>query len=229
METDRLKLVLLPGMDGTGELFSGVLEHLQGFDTQVIPLPQTGSQDYPTIINYIKSKLPNDAFILIAESFSGALAAELAKEHLPNLKKIIFVATFLTPPNAVLLSIAARLPLKLLSKVPFSKYIQKQLFIGKSSNAELVDLFQNILNKLPSKLLPSRIKTMQGLDFSSEKLDLPCLYIQALSDRLVSGSKYLEFQQYFSDIKLVQFEGPHFILQTKPRECAMAIAEHAVT
>jgi pimeloyl-ACP methyl ester carboxylesterase len=224
-----MKLVLLPGMDGTGELFSYILEYLKEFDTQVISLPQTGSQDYPTIINYIKSKLPNQEFTLIAESFSGALAAELAKEHLPNLKKIAFVATFLSPPNAALLSIAAKLPLKSLSKVPLAKYIQKQLFIGKSAKPELVDLFQSILNKLPSEILSNRIKTMQDLAFSTESLDIPCLYIQALSDRLVSANKYSEFQQYFSNIKLVQFEGPHFIMQTKPRECAIAIAEHAST
>ena len=222
-----MKIVLLPGMDGTGELFLYILEHLKEFDTQVIPLPQTGNQDYPTIINYIKSKLPNDEFTLIAESFSGALAAELAKEHIPNLKKIVFVATFLSPPNAMLLSIAAKLPLKSLSKVPLAKYFQKQLFIGKSANPELVDLFQSILNALPSDILSNRIKTMQSLAFSCESIDIPCLYIQALSDRLVSENKYLEFQQYFSNIKLVQFDGPHFIMQTKPKECAIAIAEHA--
>jgi len=210
-------------MDGTGELFSSVLKQLQEYDTQVIPLPQSGSQDYPNIITHIKSKLPCYDFILIAESFSGILAAELAKEHLPNLKGIVFVATFLSPPNAALLSVASRLPLKSMLKVPFAKLIQKQLFLGKSASSSLVELFQSILEKLPSQLLSARLKTMQRMSFSSECLDIPCIYIQALSDRLVPPSKYNEFQRYFSNISLVKFEGPHFILQTKPKECANVI------
>ncbi len=221
-----MKVVLLPGMDGTGELFSNVLEHLQHFDTKVIPLPETGKQDYSTLIDYIKSKLPKEEFIFIAESFSGALAAKIAQERIPNLKKIIFVATFISPPNAALLSIASRLPLKLLSKVPLSVYFQKQLFLGSTTEPELVNLFQSILNKLPSQLLSARIKTMQGLTFIGNNINIPCLYIQALSDRLVSANKFAEFEQYFTNIKLAQFEGPHFILQTKPRECANAISEH---
>ena len=47
------KLVLLPGMDGTGELFEGFLSNFDG-DYIVISLPQSGSQDHASLANIIK-------------------------------------------------------------------------------------------------------------------------------------------------------------------------------
>ncbi len=229
MEVTNLKIVLLPGMDGTGDLFKYLLSHLEPYDTQVIPLPQSGSQDYTTLINYLKTRLPNEDYILIAESFSGALATKLINEDIHQPKKIIFVATFLTPPNPILLSIAKKLPLKTLAKLPLSQYFQKQLFIGESAEQDLVELFQDILNKISAEVLSDRIKSMQSLSINNPTRDIPCLYIQASSDRLVSSNKYNEFKKYFSNIELIQFEGPHFILQTKPKECADVIAEFIST
>jgi hypothetical protein len=61
-----LKLVLLPGMDGTGELFAPLLKHLSKFDVEIIAYPQVGGQDYQTLIDFVSGKLPNEKYILSA-------------------------------------------------------------------------------------------------------------------------------------------------------------------
>jgi pimeloyl-ACP methyl ester carboxylesterase len=222
-----LKLVLLPGMDGTGDLFSPLIRELSELDCLVIPLPNEGSQTYRSITNIVREKLPEEDFILVAESFSGPIGATLAKEGGANLKGVIFIATFLSSPNKLLLSIAKFLPLKLLSKLPFSRFFHRALFLGSSASNELVDLVQSTVNSLPSVLIKSRLSAMNSLSYCSEGIEFPVAYIHAASDRLVPSGKAHEFRAIFNKIIIQTIEGPHFILQAKPAECAVVISELA--
>ena len=220
-----MKLVLLPGLDGTGDLFAALLIELSEFECWVITLPATGAQDYPSIVEQVKEKLPKDDFVLVAESFSGPIGAVLASEGLPQMKGVIFVASFLSPPKKLLVGFARYLPLKMLSKMPLAGYLHKLLFLGPDASHQLVDLFQQTILSLSPQIIKARLKSIQSLSVSSENLDLPAAYIQALSDRLVPAGKIVEFKSRFENLTIQPIEGPHFILQSKPAECAVAISE----
>lgn len=220
-----MKLVLLPGMDGTGNLFSPLLYALSGFDCTVIPLPNTGPQDYVSISRPVIDKLPKEDFILIAESFSGPLATALAKEGIDNLKGIIFVATFLSTPRKYLLSIAKKLPLKLLANLPLTEPLHKRFFLGIDASCGLIDLFRTTLRSLPSEIIKERLKSLHSLAYKPEKIHLPAAYIQATSDKLVPPDKAIEFERCFENLIIKSIEGPHFILQAKPAASAEAISE----
>ena len=220
-----MKLVLLPGLDGTGNLFSAVLAELSEFECEVISLPAEGAQDYPSIVRYVKKKLPTDDFVLIAESFSGPIGMALAKEGFDNMIGVIFVASFLSPPNRLLVGVARYLPLKSLSKAPFAAYFHKLLFLGANASKQLVELFQQTIISLPPQLIKDRLKSIQMLSVDSEKLDLPAAYIQASSDRLVPLAKVEDFKSRFKNLTIRSIEGPHFVLQSKPAEAAVVIAE----
>lgn len=212
-------------MDGTGNLFSPLLRALSNFDCEVIALPDTGSQDYASITRVVKERLPKEDFILVAESFSGPIGTALAKEGIDNLKGIIFVATFLSAPSGLLLAAAQLLPLKFLSNLPFAKHFHKALFLGSGASNELTHLFISTVRSPPSVLIKARLSSMQSLSFSPEEIKLPVGYIQAASDKLVSPDKAVEFCNSFNNIAIKTIEGPHFILQAKPTECAVVISE----
>lgn len=220
-----MKLVLLPGMDGTGKLFSPLIRALSEFDCKVIRLPETGSQDYSSITASVRGKLPEDDFVLVVESFSGPIGSALAREGIENMKGIIFVATFLSAPRKVLLSIAHLLPLKFLSTMPFSTYFHKILFLGSEASSDLVNLFKTTVNTLPTSLIKARLSTMFSLQAGSDKCGLPAGYIQAVSDNLVLSDKVDEFKYSFKNMVVKTVDGPHFILQAKPAECAVVISE----
>jgi pimeloyl-ACP methyl ester carboxylesterase len=222
-QNKNLTLVLLPGMDGTGKLFDPLLKHLHGFNLQVVNLPQSGEQDYLSLTDYVKNQLPNNDFILIAESFSGPIAAQLAQLNIEKLKGIVFVATFLSSPNPMLLKLARRLPIKLLSQLPLAKYFIKKLFLGKEAGVSLIKKFQSIVNQVPTKVLKLRMQIMQDLEFQLFQSTIPALYIQPSRDRLVDKSKGVEFQQFFELLVLHKIIGPHFILQSHPKECSKII------
>lgn len=222
-----MKLVLLPGLDGTGDLFSSLLQELSGFQCEIIQLPTSGAQDYQTLTDFVLGELPDDDFVLVAESFSGPIGMNISKVGLTNLKGVIFVATFLSPPNSKLIALAKILPLKFLSVLPAAKAAYKMLFLGSKASDTLTQLFQSTIQNLPASLINARLTSIQSLSFNREFLTLPAAYIQAVSDKLVPVDKANDFCDCFESITIKAIEGPHFILQAKPTECAKAIAEMA--
>ena len=83
-----MKLILLPGLDGTGNLFEPFVAHLpEEFPATIISYPTDQKLNYEQLKNLVIRQLPNDEpFALIAESFSGAIAVLIATEAPPNLK-----------------------------------------------------------------------------------------------------------------------------------------------
>lgn len=84
-------VLMLPGLDGSGSLSTPFLSALQahGLTTQAITLPAQGGQDHATLAQRLWSQLPGHPFILLAESFSGPLAVELATRHPTGLRGLV--------------------------------------------------------------------------------------------------------------------------------------------
>lgn len=219
-----MKLVLLPGMDGSGRLFDNFLS-FYGDDNQIIVLPTDIPQDYPSLANYVTTLLPAEDCIILAESFSGGIVPHLINGSNQQIKGIIFVASFLSCPNRTLIEIAKRLPIKIMSKLPFSDLIQRYLFFDNKTSPEQLSLFNNILESIPSTILRARFNTMIGMQAPSQPTTIPAVYIQATRDKLVSADKWLEISNLFDGIKRVQIMGPHFVLQSLPEESARRVFE----
>lgn len=220
-----MQLVLLPGMDGTGELFSPLLPYLKHYQVNIITLPENCDQSYTTLTQYISNKLPVSDYLLVAESFSGPIAAMLASSATVKPLGIVFVASFLTPPNQLLLSITRFIPIKSLATLPLIKYLCYRLLLGKDRNAALQALFDQTIKKIPSNLLKERLKTIRNLNYKEPLQNLPASYIQASEDLLVNASQLRIFKQYFPHIQQHLLPGTHFILQTNPQECAQVIIQ----
>jgi hypothetical protein len=83
-----VKLVLLTGMDGTGDLFEPLIKALPGIEIQVIRYPLDRSLSYPELLSLVTSSLSgSEPFALLAESFSTPIAIQLAAKRPPNLKR----------------------------------------------------------------------------------------------------------------------------------------------
>ena len=75
-----LKLVLLPGMDGTRTLFQPFVDALAGeFEIQIVRYPTHKAFGYEELEAFVRAALPTDSpFILLGESFSGPIAVSIA-------------------------------------------------------------------------------------------------------------------------------------------------------
>jgi len=217
-------LVLLPGMDGTGELFAEFLSYYDG-DHLVISLPESGPQDHANLANVINKQLPNEDYILLAESFSGGIVPELLKLNLTHMKGVIFVASFLSSPRGYLIGLAKLLPIKTLASLPLSNIVHRLLFLGQEATKPLLSTFANVIKSIPKQILSSRLEVMKRQQLPQVTFNIPAIYIQALSDRLISPKKSQEVAYVFKHVEFVDIEGPHFILQAKPRLAARLVTE----
>ena len=73
-------LILLPGLDGTGDFFQPLLDEIAGkIPTTVVRYPIDGGYDYDSCLEIVQAMLPADEkYVLLGESFSGPLAVTLA-------------------------------------------------------------------------------------------------------------------------------------------------------
>jgi pimeloyl-ACP methyl ester carboxylesterase len=221
-----MRIVLLPGMDGTGELFAPLLEKLPlAIKCAVISYEKDKKQSYKELVEYVHNLLPtNEDYIIVAESFSGPIAFELAKNNDPNLKSIIFVASFLSSPNP-LLSVVKWLPLSILFKAPIPTQFVKKYLLGVEINDDLISKFRNILGEINTNVLSYRLRQMASLELGSHKLEVRAIYLQATDDKLVSENSFTNFKLSMENLRVILVPGPHFLLQANPTACAAIIEE----
>ena len=229
-----MRLILLPGMDGTGQLFSPLRHALAecGHEIQarVIPYPQA-CLSYAELTDYVQAQLPaQEAFIVLAESFSGPVAYQLARRAIPNMRAMILVASFLRNPNPDLLWLSRILPLSVLLRFSPPDQIIKKWMLGDKASDEQLREFKSVLKSVPNKVIIFRLAQIARLSLNLqtinlETISLPVYYLQAVNDRLVDKNNIHDVQRVSPDLKSIEMDGPHFILQTKPRECARYITE----
>jgi hypothetical protein len=95
-----MTLVLLPGMDGTGRLFTGFRALLDPrFKVTVVSYPSDQPLGYSELEILVRSSLTeNRPFVLLAESFSGPLAIPIAASLPSGLAGLVLCFTFSRSP-----------------------------------------------------------------------------------------------------------------------------------
>lgn len=211
-------LVLLPGLDGTGLLFKPFLACLPlKIKTKVITYPAEQTLDYAGLVDYVRPRLPNEDFILLAESFSGPVAYLLAQEKQQHLKSIIFAASFLSAPQPRLQKLAQKIPL---FSFPIPKLVIKHALLGKEIEQSMIGLFKQAVKSIPAEVLNFRLKQITMLELAGRIEEIPCSYIQAVDDKLVLANSLDLFKERIEHLNVLSIKGPHFILQAQAKKCA---------
>ena len=220
-----MKLVLLPGMDGTGRLFAPLLGRLDDrVEPVVIGYPEHEQLDYGQLHRFVRARLPRDEpFVLLGESFSGPIAIMLAAEAPAGLSGLILCATFARNPMPALAPfgrIAAGLPLKAL---PVS-VIALALF-GRASSSSLRKALNGALAGVATQVMRRRMSEVLDCDVSAlaKTIRVPSLYLRGTKDRLVSLRSAHELQDCVPGLKIATLDAPHMVLQTMPAQSAELI------
>lgn len=222
-----MKIVLLPGMDGTGILFEPLKKELGNEqDIQVISYAPDLKQTYTQLVEQVRTDLPEkEEFVLVAESFAGPIGYQVAVNSPANLKAVIFVGTFLTLPKKFK-RIMKIFPLGWLLNLPIPTFVVKTFFLGKDIPDEVIGLFRQSIKQLAPGVLAFRLKELYKLKASSKVIEVPCSYIIASNDKLVPKSHVNEYKSIAPQLDVVQIKGPHFIVQANPEECAKVVKKY---
>lgn len=220
-----MKIILLPGLDGTGDLFNPILKALpSNCSNHVISYPQNTEMNYQALADYVYKQLPkNEDYILIAESFSGPVAYLLALMKPEHLKSVIFFASFLRNPRPIALSLCKFLPMSILLSFPIPKVIVRLFLLGKSINKSTMSLFVNTLDKVPKRMMAFRLKELSQFHAQKRLNNMRTTYVQAINDKLVSSKSVRPFKELVENIIILKVEAPHFILQANSLVCAKII------
>jgi pimeloyl-[acyl-carrier protein] methyl ester esterase len=222
-------IVLLPGMDGTGELFSQfVLLKPVDFEVTAIALPQQPGS-YSDLERLIEPHIPGDVpFVLLGESFSGPLAIRLAAKRPPNLRGLILCNSFAAPPRA---GFWKMLPWATIFRIPPPNVILRRYLAGDNSSLSLLADIRRTLSNVPPRILASRIRTLLTSN-SGDALracDVPILYLRGTADRLVTESAYRAIAEIVPSAQRCDIPGPHMLIQARPVEVWQAITEFVAT
>lgn len=220
-----LHVLMLPGLDGTGRMSTSFLSALQahGLTTQAIALPAQGGQGYATLAEWLWPQLPHQPFVLLAESFSGPLAIQLAARQPAALRGLVLAATFARRPvpmpaaGAALLSPAWPMPpVALLSR----------LLLGRWRNRQHLSMLHDVLAQLPAATLRQRAAATLRVDVRGllPQITVPTLCLQARQDRLLWPPSVAELQVLLPDARHIALEGPHLLLQACAGPAAAVVA-----
>lgn len=219
-----MKILLLPGLDGTGELFEKFLKLLPTtLPTYVCQLPAEGEQRPISLAASIVAKgLLTEDVLIIAESFSGRVAYELIQLHGHTIKGLILVSSFLTVPN-LLFRVFSWLPIRFFPWHWSPAWALRWFCVGSDASDELIPKLQQTIRNVPTYTIAERIKVLSELSVPLEEIRIPCLYLQPTHDRLITESHVERIRKLCHDLSVEVVPGPHFLLQAKPEACVASM------
>lgn len=220
-----LTVVMLPGLDGTGLLSAGFVAAMrgEGVPVVVLPLPTCGQQDYATLAQALRARLPDAPFVLLAESFAGPLAVELAAAPPPGLRGLVLSTTFARRP-VPLPAASARMLAPAWPLPPLA--LMARLLLGQwRTRANLRELGLAI-TQVPAATLRQRAAATLQVDVRAllPELVLPTLCLHAQQDRLLWPPSVAELQALLPDARHVSLQGPHLLLQARADAAAAEVA-----
>jgi pimeloyl-ACP methyl ester carboxylesterase len=214
----KLKLVLLPGMDGTGELFASFLNVLPEWtQPEVVRYSPLEHLSYADLLSSVRSALPkSEPFVLLAESFSTPIAIRLAAEA--PLKALVICAGFIESPIGGLASVWVSLLAPILFQFPPPAFAIRTLLVGKDASVELVRSTRAAISSVSPGVLLGRLRDVLGCNETARlaMVAAPLLYIRANQDHLVRQASVDAIRRVKSSVTIAQIEGPHFIVQREP-------------
>jgi pimeloyl-ACP methyl ester carboxylesterase len=210
-----IRLLLLPGLDGTGALFSRFLDAAPSdVRTEVVPLP-ADLVGYPELVQYFTSRLEvGPDTILLAESFSGPLAISLAARH--KLAGLILCNSFAVSPRSPLLGALAA---PFLFRLPAPPFLLRHFLVGPEASTDTVRWVRGVLASVSRHTLTGRLSAVLAANAMADlgRCRAPILYLRGLDDRLVPETSIAALAAAASiPVEVARIPGPHLLLQVAP-------------
>ncbi|MCM3872839.1 MAG: alpha/beta hydrolase [Pyrinomonadaceae bacterium] len=224
-----MKLVLLPGLDGTGLLSEPLVQVLPAhLPPVVMSYPNDKAESYAELVRSVKQQMPaSEDYVLLAESFSGPVAIEIAATQPANLKALVLSATFVSNP-ALLPALMSFLLCGPFFKVEPPQFVISRYLLGDKPPDNLVDTFRRARRSVRPEVLAFRMRSVINADVRKAfaRCRVPILYLRARQDRLVKPGSLIEMQKIKPEMTVVEIDGPHLLLQREPAKCTEAIVRY---
>jgi len=218
-------LVLLPGMDGTGDMFAPFVAALgRSCKTLCVRYPGDVALGYAELEALVRTQLPaTGRYVVLGESFSGPIAASLLAAPPPGLVGVVLCCSFVRNPRPQLAAFGGLLNLVPLKAAPV--VAMAAVLLGKYSTASLRHALAAALAQVSQATLRARMRAVLQVDVraSLAAAQVPVLYLQARQDYLMPASAAVDVQASLPSTTVVAIDGPHLLLQACPEAAADAV------
>lgn len=219
-----LTIVMLPGMDGTGDLFAPIITELASSISAIVVRYPDAPLGYEALIAHARHALPATGdFFLLGESFSGPIAVALAAEGNPRLRGLILSAAFICNPLPWTSPIAPLVEVAPVTGGPAS--LLTRALLGQFSTTARREMIGASLSQKSRATIRARLRAIAEVDMQEQlaAVTVPILYLRASHDRIVPESAGDLVMQIKPETTLVTVHAPHFLLQVGFSEAARAI------
>jgi pimeloyl-ACP methyl ester carboxylesterase len=222
------QLVLLPGLDGTGQLFTEFLAALPDTLTaNAISYPTGRFLSYADLVPFVDAAIPKaEPFVLLAESFSTPIALAYAATKPPNLAAVILCAGFVFKPIGRWSRIVKCVAKPWIFMLRSPRRILEYFLIGENAPPALIQRLRQALEIVSPTVLSRRVREVLDCDARNDlaRTTVPIMYVQAVHDKLLPESCRSEIFRIRPDIIPAVVQGPHLILQREPQKVANLVA-----
>jgi pimeloyl-[acyl-carrier protein] methyl ester esterase len=220
-------MVLLPGLDGTGDLFVDFIAALpESWTATTVTFPTDRFLPYTDLRPFVATAVSQlERFVLVAESFSAPLAVWYAATNPPNLAAVVICAGFVRNPLHGWSGAVKALAKPWLFKLNPPRTILEYFLLGQHPPSGLLQSLRHALQKVSPDVLSGRLQEVLDCDARDDlrRTTVPLLYLEATYDRLLSLSCKDEFSQLRPDTVLRSVPAPHLLLQREPQKAATVI------
>lgn len=220
-------LVLLPGLDGIGKRFTRFIQAVDGaIEVEIVRYPADEILGYAELEGRVRAVLPRGKrFVLLAESFSGPLGIRIAATPPPGLVGLILCSSFARFPlrcPSWALPLAVRMPLKSLPR-----WLRALLMWGSFDPRRAPAAADRSMANVSAAVIRHRIGELLRVDERTRLpgVKMPVLIVRGRRDRLISGANARALTRAAIQGELVELEGPHALLQSRPEACATTILQ----
>ncbi|MGJ4931070.1 alpha/beta fold hydrolase [Bradyrhizobium sp. HKCCYLS2038] len=210
--TSDIGLILLPGMDGTGELLKPLAERLSAHrPVCIMAYPIDRHLDYVELTDFVGERLPGDRFVILGESFSGPIAVAIAATN-PDAAGLILASSFVRHPLPQWMSALTWL----LDVRWMPSTVIAAALMGSGATPELARTLRCVLRELPPSLLRARARDALRIDERLRLGETTCamLCLHGSADRLIGRDEINDIVAARPDCELHRLDAPHMLLAT---------------
>lgn len=219
-------IVFLPGFDGNARLrqdFMNELGHEHRVRGVTYPNRKLGTLD--GYRDYAMGQVPVDwRPWLVAESFSGLVAARWASVD-ARVQGVALCGSFARNPVSMAALVGASLPgvVKLTPWLSFPSVRASR----DPLRMRWSDGYTRALAELDDQVIAERLRLIAREDVGPllAGLRVPLIIVQFDEDQVVRPASQAHLEAVCHNAQVLRLPGPHFAIETKPRECAQAIGE----
>ncbi len=223
-----MNVLLLPGLDGTGDLFrdlSGALG--ERVPHRIVRYPTDRAMSYDELVTFVETRLGPGPSVVVAESFSGPVGVGLAARYPGRIAGLVLAASFVRNPLPASMRWMRFLAARPTFAMSPPEFVIRWLLTGFDATGELVERVRRAVTRVGPDVLAHRVRSIANVECSEElgSLEIPVTYVRAERDRLVGARGAAQVAAVVPHAEVVELPGAHLVLQVRAVESAAIVEQ----